>query len=205
MVTEQCSVLGRRPIGSDSPICLIPCWQSTRRWLIPWPHQITGVYGEMLPRQPLRFLLAEPAGLLERTRGARQADPGQFARDTERVAKLALDAVLAAERRLHFEPRDVSSDKYGYDVESKIPGTGKLRFTDVKGRAKGANTVTITKNEILTAFNKPEDFILAIVEVDGDAAVPRYLRQPFQREPDFGVTSVNYDWSKLWLRAEEPA
>src|SRR5215472_4080010 len=92
----------------------------------PLPHQITGVYGEMLPRQPLRFLLAEPAGLLERTRGARQADPGQFARDTERVAKLALDAVLAAERRLHFEPRDVSSDKYGYDVESKIPGTGKL-------------------------------------------------------------------------------
>jgi hypothetical protein len=25
----------------------------------------------------------------------------------------------------------------------------------------------------------------------------RYLRQPFQREPDFGVTSVNYDFSEL--------
>jgi hypothetical protein len=28
----------------------------------PLPHQITGVYGEMLPRQPLRFLLADDPG-----------------------------------------------------------------------------------------------------------------------------------------------
>jgi hypothetical protein len=26
------------------------------------PHQITAVYGEMLPRQPLRFLLADDPG-----------------------------------------------------------------------------------------------------------------------------------------------
>jgi hypothetical protein len=26
------------------------------------PHQITAVYGEMLPRQPLRFLLADDLG-----------------------------------------------------------------------------------------------------------------------------------------------
>jgi hypothetical protein len=158
-----------------------------------------------LPPVVIGGALVVPAGVLERPRGLRQTDPGQFARDTKRIAKLALDAVLAAERRLHFEPRDVSSDKCGYDVESKIPGTGKLRFIEVKGRAKGGDTVTITKNEILTAFNKPEDFILAIVEVDGEEAVARYLRQPFQREPDFGVTSVNYDWDKLWVRAKEPA
>ncbi|MBI5380184.1 MAG: DEAD/DEAH box helicase, partial [Nitrospirae bacterium] len=30
--------------------------------LEPLPHQITGVYGEMLPRQPLRFLLADDPG-----------------------------------------------------------------------------------------------------------------------------------------------
>jgi superfamily II DNA or RNA helicase len=158
-----------------------------------------------LPPVVIGGALVVPAGLLERAKGTRQVDPAQFARDTKRIAKLALDAVLATERRLRFEPRDVSSDRCGYDIESKIPGTGKLRFIEVKGRAKGADTVTITKNEILTAFNKPEDFILAIVEVDGEEAVPRYLRRPFQREPDFGVTSVNYDWSKLWGRAEEPA
>lgn len=28
----------------------------------PLPHQITGVYGDMLPMQPLRFLLAEDPG-----------------------------------------------------------------------------------------------------------------------------------------------
>jgi hypothetical protein len=32
----------------------------------------------------------------------------------------------------------------------------------------------------------------------------RYLRRPFQREPDFGVTSVNYDFAELLARAEVP-
>ena len=36
----------------------------------------------------------------------------------------------------------------------------------MKGRAKGAQTVTVSKNEILTGLNKPEEFLLAIVEVD---------------------------------------
>jgi len=31
-----------------------------------------------------------------------------------------------------------------------------------------------------------------------------YLRRPFGREPDFGVTSVNYDFAKLLSRAEAP-
>ena len=77
------------------------------------------------------------------------------------------------------------------------PGTGKLRFIEVKGRVSGAATITVTKNEILYSLNKPEDFILAIVEfLDGDAHRVHYVRQPFQREPDFGVTSVNYDFRR---------
>src|SRR5438270_313308 len=31
-----------------------------------------------------------------------------------------------------------------------------------------------------------------------------YLRRPFQREPDFPVTSVNYDFAELLARADEP-
>ena len=31
-----------------------------------------------------------------------------------------------------------------------------------------------------------------------------YLRQPFQREPDFHVTSVNYNFPELLARAEAP-
>jgi len=32
-----------------------------------------------------------------------------------------------------------------------------------------------------------------------------YVRRPFQKDPDFGVTSVNYDLSELLARAEDPA
>ena len=157
-----------------------------------------------LPPVVIGGALVVSVSLLKRLKAGLQSEPSQFARDTARVAKLALDAVLASEHGLGFVPRDVSDEKCGYDVESRIPGTGKLRFIEVKGRAKGAETVTITKNEILTALNKPEDFILAVVEVDGDMTTPRYVRSPFQREPDFGVTSVNYDLGQLLSKAEAP-
>jgi hypothetical protein len=41
----------------------------------------------------------------------------------------------------------------------------------VKGRVSGAPTITVTRNEILYSLNKPDDFILAIVEFfdGGDA------------------------------------
>jgi hypothetical protein len=94
----------------------------------------------------------------------------------------------------------------GYDIESRNPDTGHLRFIEVKGRVADANTITVTKNEILTSLNKPEDFILAIVEfLDGDQHRVHYVRRPFRREPDFGVTSVNYDFAELLARAEAPA
>jgi hypothetical protein len=112
---------------------------------------------------------------------------------------------MDTERRLGFIPRDVSAEKVGYDIESSIPDTGRLRFIEVKGRVVGASTVTVTSGEIRTALNKPEDFILAIVEVDGDSTTPRYIRQPFQREPDFCVTSVNYNLRELLARAGEPS
>ncbi len=60
-------------------------------------------------------------------------------------------------------------------------------------------------NEILTSLNKPDDFILAIVEfLDDTEHRLHYLRRPFQREPDFGVTSVNYDFAELLGRAQPP-
>jgi hypothetical protein len=31
-----------------------------------------------------------------------------------------------------------------------------------------------------------------------------YLRRPFHKEPDFAVTSVNYDWVELWQQGTEP-
>ena len=113
---------------------------------------------------------------------------------------------MEIERGLGFDPVDREFDKLGYDVESRVPGTGKLRFIEVKGRVQGASTVTVTKNEVLTSLNKPEDYILAIVEFqDGGLDLVHYVRSPFSREPDFGVTSVNYDLPELLARAEAPS
>lgn len=69
----------------------------------------------------------------------------------------------------------------------------------------GAPTITVTKNEILFSLNKPDDFILAVVEFHEDGSHRAYhIRRPFHREPDFGVTSVNYDLAELLARAEAP-
>ena len=154
------------------------------RALSPLPPVITG------------GALILPAGLLKETDG-NEEQPPLFARDTARIEALAMAAVIQYEQALGYVPRDVSADKVGYDIESSIPGTGKLRFIEVKGRVKGATTVTVTRNEILTALNKPEDFILALVEVDGDSTVLSYVTKPFGKEPDFAATSVNYNLKDL--------
>ena len=44
---------------------------------------------------------------------------------------------------------------------------------------------------------------LFLVEIDGDNTVTHYIRQPFENEPDFTVTSVNFDLEKL-LAIEGP-
>jgi hypothetical protein len=148
--------------------------------------------------------LVVPAGLLGRLRPGQAGEPPIYATNTKESERRAVAAVMGAECRLGFQPKDVSDEKRGYDLESSIPGTGRLRFIEVKGRAAGAKTVTVTKNEILTALNKPEEFILAIVELDGDAAKVHYVRRPFQREPDFGVTSCNYAIEELLQQATGP-
>ncbi|MFZ1264989.1 MAG: DUF3883 domain-containing protein, partial [Anaerolineae bacterium] len=121
------------------------------------------------------------------------------------AAARARASVMAVERGLGFAPSDREFEQLGYDIESRVPGTGKLRFIEVKGRITGAETVTVTKNEILYSLNKPDDYILALVEFLSDnTQCVHYLRRPFNREPDFGVTSVNYDFARLLARAGAP-
>jgi SNF2 family DNA or RNA helicase len=157
-----------------------------------------------LPPVVLGGLLVVPLGLVQALRGLAPTST-QAAVDTQVAAARAREIVMEIERGLGFLPVDRELEKLGYDIESAIPGTGRLRFIEVKGRAAGAETVTVTKNEILYSLNKPDDFILAMVAFgeDGSHEV-RYLRRPFQREPDFGVTSVNYAFAELIGRSEEP-
>ncbi len=122
----------------------------------------------------------------------------------KKMELLAMQMVMEAEKKLGNHPRDVSAEKCGYDIESKVPTDGKLRFIEVKGRVAGAITVTVTRNEILTALNKPDDFILAIGQVEAGQQKLVYIRQPFRQEPDFAVESINYNLQELLARGEAP-
>ncbi|MCL1920225.1 MAG: SNF2-related protein [Kiritimatiellaeota bacterium] len=114
--------------------------------------------------------LVIPCGLLNKLMGK----PDSFAADAvarREIELAAMKAVMDIETSLGYIPVDVSAAKVGYDVESQIPlgkrdaGGTSLRFIEVKGRAAGASTVTVSKNEILMALNKPDEYMLAIVEV----------------------------------------
>jgi hypothetical protein len=158
-----------------------------------------------LPPVALGGVLVLPAGLLAQMTGRAEPEPSDRP-DLQAVAAHARAVVMEAEAGLGFRPRDRETEKLGYDIESLDPGTGKLRFVEVKGRVSGAPSITVTRNEILYSLNKPDDFILAIVEFmpDGTHRL-HYVRRPFRCEPDFGVTSVNYSFADLLTRAEAPS
>lgn len=157
-----------------------------------------------LPPVVMGGFVVVPIGLLAKITG-RSLSERQLAVDTQAAAARARVAVMQVERALGYEPTDREADKVGYDIESCDPKTGHIRFIEVKGRVSGANTITVTKNEILTSLNKPDSYILAIVEfTDTGAHRVYYVHQPFRREPDFGVTSVNYSFPELLERGEQP-
>lgn len=147
--------------------------------------------------------LVIPKGMLYAL--TKKEKPGMFnCGDRKSVEYAAMQAVMKIEENMGDYPKDVSAEKCGYDVESFIPvpkrdeaSGNALRFIEVKGRKKGATTVTVSKNEILTALNRPEEFILAIVEVDGEETHTIYLQRPFHNPPDFTATSINYDIQDL--------
>ncbi|MEJ2387496.1 MAG: DUF3883 domain-containing protein [Chromatiaceae bacterium] len=157
-----------------------------------------------LPPVVLGGVLAVPGGLIRQLAGSVTPTPEPDQASRLALAAKARESVTAIERDLGFDPIDQEAGKLGYDVESRMPGTGRLRFIEVKGRIAGAQTITVTRNETLHSLNKPEEYILAIVLLDGDNATPYYLRSPFRREPDFAVTSVSYDLKELVARAHTP-
>jgi len=147
--------------------------------------------------------LVAPEGLL---RAHEEPAVRIFARNRETVERLAVEAVLAAERAAGREPTEMPRHNPGYDIESYDPETGRLLFIEVKGRVAGATTVTLTRNEILTALNRPDHWILALVQVeDGRASEPRYVMRFIDVEPGFAATSVNFDLGRLLSRALAPA
>jgi len=118
----------------------------------------------------------------------------------------AMEAVMAAERALGNTPTDVSAQKVGYDIASYDPRADHLRFIEVKGRIDGADTVMITRQEVITSLHEPDKFILAIVQVEnGFAREPRYVRGALDtREPPFEHNAIQFSIKSLLERAEVP-
>ena len=139
-----------------------------------------------------------PAGLLRQLRGEPAPTLSANAEARKRVELLAMQAVMSSERALGREPRDVSSQTgLGYDIESRSP-EGRLLFIEVKGRVDGADSVTLTRNEILCAKNAADKFLLAVVVVEGEVAkAPVYVKGFDFGDPGFAQTSATYDIASL--------
>lgn len=157
--------------------------------------------------------LIVPAGLVNKLRGDEPVDrtAATFAADAaarSRIEQLAMQAVRQAEESRGCRVVDVSAAKCGWDLSSYPPIIdGKQsdpRHIEVKGRIKGASTVTVTRNEMLYAFNQGDKFILVIALVGEDDVIdgPHYIRNPFDREPGWGVASINFNLGDLLAKAE---
>lgn len=70
--------------------------------------------------------------------------------------------------------------------------------------ARPLDAITVTRNEMLYAFNQGDKSVLAIVLVDEDDSHegPYYIRRPFDREPGWGVSAINYNLSDLLQKTE---
>lgn len=148
--------------------------------------------------------LVIPNGLLKQLKGE-TPEPGTFGADPVARAKiesLAMQAVTQEEESRGCKVTDVAAQKCGWDITSEPP-EGTIRHIEVKGRSKGAPSITVTRNEILYALNQAEKFVLAIVLVDENDQTegPYYIRNPFTQDPDHGVASINYDLADLLTRA----
>jgi hypothetical protein len=147
-----------------------------------------------------------PQGLIDRINNVPEEDRDLTADDRERIDRLAVEAVVAAEKRLGREPLVLAHHNEGYDIESRDPAEpGHLRFIEVKGKAAGKTSLTVSATQIRTCCNEPENWILAIVIIDGDtAAEPRYLYGPFTQAPDFAEVGRNFNLQTMLNQGELP-
>jgi SNF2 family DNA or RNA helicase len=147
-----------------------------------------------------------PAGLLAAHLGTPRDEVAELSRERTVTERAAVDAVIAAERRLGRFPREMPPNNKGYDIESK-DDDGTLWFIEVKGRLADADTFTISRSEIGIGRNKPDTHILALAEViDAVATDLRYVRRAFEEVGDlpFNTVSVNLQWRPYFARGEVP-
>jgi len=157
------------------------------------------------PPRTVGAALILPAGLVAATVPEAVA---AHAVDTEGVERRAVDAVLAAERRLGREPEEMPHNNKGFDIRSHSGETPTV-FVEVKGRLAGAEDFFVTYNEVLYGKNAGAQHRLALVEVHPEGAHldrVRYIVDAFANIEmgSFAATGVRGDWAREWARGVEP-
>ena len=99
-----------------------------QRDIAPLPPEICGA-ALVIPAEALQA--AE-----ECSEAADSRDELADAHSRAEIETLAMEAVMAQERSLGFEPHDVSSENRGYDIESRDPETGGPAFHRGQGPAR---------------------------------------------------------------------
>ncbi|TQE99105.1 MAG: DUF3883 domain-containing protein [Spiribacter salinus] len=164
---------------------------------------------ELAPALPrvLGAALVIPQGLIWQQEGQTAKVVDAHAR--RRVELIAMRAVREAEEALGNSVKDVSADNCGWDLTAQPPEVDGVlppsRHIEVKGRAAGQETITVSSNEIREGLNQGEKFFLAVVLVDGDRVDgPHYIRAPFDQEPGWAEASRNFRIRDLLERARPP-
>ena len=124
------------------------------------------------------------------------------ARETMRIERIAVDAVLAVEAALDHDTTEMSHNNPGYDIEADTPDG--LDFIEVKGRVEGEPTFVITRQEVVTALNKRRHSVLALVRVHpDDSTTVRYVREPITEPIQPWQTAIDAEWEYFWERGTE--
>jgi SNF2 family DNA or RNA helicase len=165
---------------------------------------------QLLPSKPLvsSCALVIPQGLIDKFQGSTSEAVATHAKNTEEVDRRAISKTVAAEKLLGRNPEVMPHNNPGWDIRSIKDGEPTI-FIEVKGRIEGADTFTITRNEVLTAKNIGDPYRLVLVRVSTegeDYDQIRYVSNPFsEHEAEaFLVCSYNMHWQDMWDRGQEP-
>ncbi|MBC7077183.1 MAG: DUF3883 domain-containing protein, partial [Synergistales bacterium] len=80
----------------------------------------------------------------------------------EKIEAIAMEEAMHYERERGWIPEDVSAEDRGFDILSRHPESGSIRFIEVKGRSS-AGPVVLTPNEYKTAERLRTDYWLYVV------------------------------------------
>ena len=157
------------------------------------------------PPEAVSAALVIPQGLLDQLA---EAQPTLSPGDTKETDRRAVDAVMAAERKLGREPREMNHNNPGFDIMSRNPTTGVQYYIEVKGHKPTTPEIKVGLRQVRQGKQHPERFRLTVVEVPEDPdAAPKvgYLIRPFDGyDPHFAQASLPLKVADLMTQAVEP-